>query len=250
MLSTSTCPPSPTTTPGRRRRPPRWPRPSSTPPGPGSGPCRSWPTTRRSNTSASNEALDLARRLEDPACLAHVILARCSAIFEPATARERLENTEELLGVAAGLADPAVLAWAHIRRCIFATGLADLGEAARSLDQVRSLSRELGQPGLSWVAGYLGVAHTMVAGRLDRAEALALETRELGLGAGEPDAAMFYGGQRFYIRYDQGRLHELVERLAGTLEHAESPSVSWPPRSAVSTPPNGTSPPRRRPSTG
>jgi class 3 adenylate cyclase/tetratricopeptide (TPR) repeat protein len=170
----------------------------------------------------SDDALAMARRLGDPASLAHVILARCSAIWEPSTAVERLANTAELLSVADGLADPAVLAWAHVWRCLVATGLSDVAEADRSLDKLRDLARELGQPSLSWVAGYLTIGRLMIAGRLGEAEALAVQTRELGLGAGQPDAGLFFGTQRFYIRFEQGRLGELVERLADVLEHSDS----------------------------
>jgi tetratricopeptide (TPR) repeat protein len=170
----------------------------------------------------SDEALDMARRLGNPAGLAHVINARCSAIWEPSTARERLENTAEMLEVGSGLGDPAVLAWAHVWRCIFAVGMAGVAEAERNLALLRIEAEELGQPSLSWVAGYLTVALLILAGRLEEAEALALEVRELGRRAGQPDAGLLYGGQRFYIRFGQGRLGELVERLEGGLEGSES----------------------------
>jgi hypothetical protein len=38
----------------------------------------------------SDEALTIARRFGDPSTLAHVLHARCVAIWEPSTARERL----------------------------------------------------------------------------------------------------------------------------------------------------------------
>lgn len=105
---------------------------------------------------------------------------------------------------------------------ICAAGLSDVAEADRSLDKVRDLARELGQPSLSWVAGYFTVGRLMIAGRLGEAEALAVQTRDLGLGAGQPDAGLFFGAQRFHIRFEEGRLGELVERLADVLEHSDS----------------------------
>ncbi|MCA1841808.1 MAG: AAA family ATPase, partial [Actinobacteria bacterium] len=170
----------------------------------------------------SDVALAMAHRLGDPATLADVILGRCSAIWEPATAQERLDNTVELIDVCEGLGDPAVPAWAHVWRCIFATGVADMSEAVCSLEALRASARELGQPSLSWVAGYLTVGHLIMAGRLEEAESSAVETRQLGKGAGQPDADLFFGGQRYQIRLEQGRLSELVERLAGGLAHSDS----------------------------
>jgi class 3 adenylate cyclase len=165
----------------------------------------------------SDQALAMARRLGDPATLAHVVLARCSAIWEPSTAHERLRNTSELIGVAETLGDPALLAWGHVWRLIAATELGDVVESGLSLSIVRRLTDELGQPALSWVASYLTVGHLIIAGRLREAEALAAEGRDLGLRAGQPDAALFFGVERFIIRLEQGRLAELVDRLARVL---------------------------------
>jgi hypothetical protein len=172
--------------------------------------------------SLSDGALTMARRLADPDALAHVLLARCSAIWEPSTAWEQIENTAELVAVAERLGDPALLVWAHIWRCIFATAVADMPEARRSLDVVCGTGRELGQPSLSWVAGYLTGGHLILAGRLDEAEQLAVQTRELGIAAGQPDAGAYFGGQRFQIRLEQGRLAELVEHLAAGVQRSAS----------------------------
>jgi len=72
------------------------------------------------------------------------------------------------------------------------------------------------------VAGYLSVGHLIMAGRLDEAESLAVETREIGKSAGQPDAGLFFGGQRYHIRLEQGRLDELVDHMAGGLAHSQS----------------------------
>jgi tetratricopeptide (TPR) repeat protein len=177
---------------------------------------------RERRLALSDEALTVARKLDDPACLADVILARCSAIWEPSTADERLGHTTELLGLAETLADPSVLAWVYIWRAIIATELADVAEAERSLDRLRDLATTLGQPSLSWVAGYLTVGQLMLAGHLSEAEALAYRTRALGLAAGQTDATLLFGSERFYLRFDQGRIDELVDRLSDVLEQKES----------------------------
>ncbi len=172
--------------------------------------------------SLSDEALALARRVDDPATLAHVLLGRCSAIWEPSTAQEQLDNSVELISVAEGLGDPAILAWGHIWHCIFATAAADVPEATRSLAVIRASARELGQPSMSWVLGYLTVGHLILAGRLDDAERSAAETRDLGTAAGQPDAGLYFGGQRYNIRLEQGRLDEMVDHLVDGLERSGS----------------------------
>ena len=47
----------------------------------------------------SDAALSVARRLDDPATLAHVLIARYYAVANPATLDDRLANTAELLAL-------------------------------------------------------------------------------------------------------------------------------------------------------
>src|SRR5439155_20676273 len=50
-----------------------------------------------------------------------------------------------------------------------------------------------------------------MAGRFDEAEALAHEAFELGSAAGLADAARHLWSQLFWIRYDQGRMAEVLD---------------------------------------
>jgi DNA-binding CsgD family transcriptional regulator/tetratricopeptide (TPR) repeat protein len=178
---------------------------------------------RARRLAMSDEALQIARRLGDPLTLAHVVLARCSAIWEPATAVERLANTGELLAVADRLGDPAVVAWAWAWRFIAAMDLGNTEEADHSLEQLKRLAEELNQPMLLWVAAYLEVGRVLLAGRLAEAERLAAKARELGMAAGQPDAHLFFGTQRFYTRLDQGCLAEVVNRMHDSREQSGAP---------------------------
>jgi DNA-binding SARP family transcriptional activator len=173
---------------------------------------RHWSDDNVRRRALSDEALTIARRSGDPATLAHVLHARFPAIMEPSTTGERLAHTEELLSVAQRLGDPAIAVWAWVWRFLAATEQGDLAESDRSLDQVTKLAAELRQPMLRWAASYCRVARLLLAGRLDDAEHAAMETRELGVRAGQPDAHLFFGIQRFQLRFEQGRLGELVDR--------------------------------------
>jgi class 3 adenylate cyclase/tetratricopeptide (TPR) repeat protein len=172
----------------------------------------------RRRRAVSDEALATALRLGDPATLAHVMLGRCAAVWEPSTCGERLANTARLLTVAARLGDPAVVAWTWVWRMVAATELADIEEADRSLDQFARLATELGQPMMVWAASYCQVCRILLAGRLPEAERLAQKALEQGVGAGQPDAHSLFGLQRFHIRFEQGRLSELIDRVARALE--------------------------------
>jgi DNA-binding SARP family transcriptional activator/tetratricopeptide (TPR) repeat protein len=173
----------------------------------------------------SDESLTIARRFGDPSTLAHVLHARCVAIWEPSTARERLANTEELLGVARRLGDPAVTMFAWVWRALAATEVADLAESDRSVDHVTKLATDLRQPLLLWVASYMRTGRLLLAGRLGDAEHAVSETRQLGVTAGQPDAHLFFGAQRYQLRFEQGRLHELADRLHQVLDERDQPAT-------------------------
>ena len=173
----------------------------------------------------SDEALTIARRSGDPATLAQVLVARCPAIWEPSTAGERLANVEELLSVAERLGDPAVAVWAWIWRFIAATEQGDLTESDRSLEHVTKLAAELRQPTLLWMTSYSRAGRLLLAGRLGEAEHAVMEARELGVRAGQPDAHMFFGMQRYQLRFEQGRLGELVDRYRQIVDEGGGPTT-------------------------
>jgi class 3 adenylate cyclase len=180
---------------------------------------------RERRRALSDDALAMARRLGDPPTLAHVVLARCAAIWEAGTAAERLANTEEILTASDAIRDPAIITWTWVWRFIAAADLANRTEADRSLKTVGTLTGELGQPTLRWVAAYLEAGWLLLAGRLGEAEEVAGKARELGVGAGQPDAPLFFALQRFHIGFHRGRLDELVGRAARGLDERPNPNT-------------------------
>jgi hypothetical protein len=102
--------------------------------------------------------------------------------------------------------------WAWCWRFTAATQLGDLVECDRSLDHLAKLAHELRQPMLLWAASYCGAARLLLAGRLGEAEAAVRAAREVGVRAGQPDAHLFFGIQRYQLRFEQGRLGEVVDR--------------------------------------
>jgi class 3 adenylate cyclase/tetratricopeptide (TPR) repeat protein len=171
----------------------------------------------------SDEALTIARRFGDPLTLAHVLNARCVGICEPSTTRERLANSAELLSVAERFADPAITIWAWVWRFWVATEVADLAESDRSLDHVMQLAADLRQPMLMWVASYMRAGRLLLAGQLREAEQAVTQTRELGVRAGQPDVHMVFGLARYQLRFEQGRLDELADRLWQALDEGDQP---------------------------
>ena len=160
--------------------------------------------TRR--LALSQEALQIARALDDPATLAHVLLARDYTITDPENVEERLAGTEELLAIAERLGDPVIASRALSLRYKAQMELADVGEAERTLTMNETLVADLGQPGLVWSALHHRAALAAMHGE-SGAEAALSAADQLGRTVGAPEILTVT--RLLWIRTQQGRLHEV-----------------------------------------
>ncbi|MGH9004835.1 MAG: hypothetical protein ACRDYV_17065, partial [Acidimicrobiia bacterium] len=169
---------------------------------------------RRHRQELSDEALALARGLGDPSTLATVLLSRCAAIWDPSQLEERRAAADELRTLATGLGDPFVKVWASLYSFETAMERADVGEADRHLGEAQESASEV-ERALLWFATFPRAGRVLLAGRVEEADVVAREALEIGL-ATQPlsEVRMHYGVQRFQIRLEQGRLGELVPKLA------------------------------------
>jgi tetratricopeptide (TPR) repeat protein len=161
----------------------------------------------------SDEALAMARRLGDPATLAQVLLARFYAIVNPDTRAERWNNTGELLALTEDLGDSAQRSRALFLRFRVAMESADVAEAARCLEANERLTTELRQPDLCWFVALHRVALALLAGRLQEAERLVHDAQDIGRSAGQPDSAFLTFWQLALIRFEEGRLDEILDEV-------------------------------------
>lgn len=160
----------------------------------------------------ASEALALARRLADRPTLGYVLALRPSSIWAPTTVQDRFDNATELADLADEVGDPRLAFWARLWRAIAAMEMGE-GAGADDVHLAIDLAAELGQPTLQWIAGYLGMCRLLLSGRIDDAETQAHEAYRIGEAAGAPDAFRYYGTQLFWVRFEQGRLDEVVGLL-------------------------------------
>jgi class 3 adenylate cyclase len=158
------------------------------------------------------EALAIARSLGDPVILAHV-LARCHLSVAPRRPDEMRQNVSELRSLAATLEDPTLSFWAATWSYIASLSLGDLDAYDRHLEEADHLAADSGQPLLRWMQLTARSTRSRIAGRLADAETFADQALQVGQTAGIPDAFRFYGANLFWLRYDQGRLGDLVRIL-------------------------------------
>ena len=177
-----------------------------------------WSPDRDRRVSLADEALAIARRLDDPATLAAVLVPHYVAVWATDNVDERLANLNELEEAALRLRDPVVTSQARSLRFRLMSEVADIAEAERALDEYTVLADELGQPVHRWLVGILRPHSLALAGRLAEAARAAVETLELGFAIGQDDAGMYYAFGLLQVRLQQGRLAEFEQEFHGFME--------------------------------
>ena len=162
----------------------------------------------------SAEALAMSRRLGDRATLAEVLRSRVVAIWAPTTVDERLAHTRELLDVAGTLGDTVLVCAGSWHRFVAAMEAGDVAEADTCLDAAELLAAELGQPTARWFSMILRANRLLVAGELDRSEAVSYQALELGRAGGHPDAVLLHSVHVFNVCFERGTLGAIAEAVA------------------------------------
>ncbi|HSI79720.1 MAG TPA: BTAD domain-containing putative transcriptional regulator [Solirubrobacterales bacterium] len=174
------------------------------------GPLRStrFPPERRFRLS--REALEIARRLGDPATLAYALDAHIPAIESPANTLETLTLSTELLEMATTAGDKERVLEAHEHRHERFFELGEIEKAGAELEAMASLAAELRQPSQRWLVVVCRARLALHEGRFEAAEKLIEEARELGEQALSWNAGVAFAVQSYMLRREQGRPEEAL----------------------------------------
>jgi DNA-binding CsgD family transcriptional regulator len=173
-----------------------------------------WTPQAERRLALSEQAVQLARRLGDPATLAAVLHDRHLAIWGPdrtEMAGERLAVATEVVGLAERIGDRAMaLRGRGLRR----TDLLELGDLAGfdgDLAAAEQTAQELRQLHYHWQLPLARATRALLAGRFAEAEELAAEGLAIGRRAGDQAVGIYYPGAVTTLRWMQGRFGETVE---------------------------------------
>ena len=169
----------------------------------------------------TDEALAIARRLDDPVTLAWVLGARTEAIRLPNTLPGRLANSAEHLMIAERLGDPLQRGFAAVRRSRAAWEWGAMEEVDRCMQIVSDLADI--HPYLRWNAIAQWPHRLLLDGRIAEAEERVYEAFEVAQADEQPDAAAVMAAQVVMVRWDQGRLPEMEPLLAKVA--ADNPGI-------------------------
>ena len=155
--------------------------------------------------SLSFEAVEMARRLDDPALLATALNARRLAIWGPDSLAEQLAIATEIVSLAERVGDVGLAARGHESRLICLLEMGDAGAADRELEIQHQLAENLRQPSYRWSVLMLQAMRALFIGRFADAESLAGQALSIGEKVLRRDATLYFGAQMWQLRREQGR---------------------------------------------
>jgi tetratricopeptide (TPR) repeat protein len=164
----------------------------------------------------TDDAVAMARRLDDPGALAYVLGSAHWGMWEPGAAHERLAIAEEMLRLGGEAGDRALEAAAATWAFADLLELGEIEGADEMLAIERAIADELNRPDLLWGSRVHECARVLMDGDYDRASRLADEA--LSYMPSNETALQMYGVARFELGRARSGLEELEPVVTGMVE--------------------------------
>jgi class 3 adenylate cyclase/tetratricopeptide (TPR) repeat protein len=163
------------------------------------------------------QALDLARRLDDPATLAWALNARLVLVWGPDNLDELVALTDEIIDVAERVGDVEQALNAHVGRLELLVMLGKTAAAHHELAVATRFAQELRLPSARWHVAVHETGLALLAGRFAEAEALIGRAERLGERSSSAEVTTNAVVQRFPLLLERRRVQELrapIEEIA------------------------------------
>jgi DNA-binding SARP family transcriptional activator len=186
-----------------------------------------WVQPRAGRVARCEEALAIARRVDDPRTLAEVLVSRHWALNGPDDVELRLRSSAEVEQIAAELGDPELALEAGKCRLHLLLDLGAWDEALEAAERQRRRAGEVRQPEYERLALSFDAVLAGNEGRFDDAERLAQRAREVLLQRGKRiHAGVVHSLQVLPWLWLQSRLDEQAGRLRLAVER-EPERPTW-----------------------
>jgi DNA-binding SARP family transcriptional activator/tetratricopeptide (TPR) repeat protein len=159
----------------------------------------------------SDQALAMARRLDDPSTLAYALAASIAAYCSPPRTEQQVSDSTELIEIATRAGEPERAVEAYDHRASALLELGDIDGAEADVLEMARLTEKLRQPSQMFYVAEVRAGLALLRGQLEEAEELIHSTFELGRQVLEWNASFTYAIQLYFLRRHQGRLHGLAE---------------------------------------
>jgi ActR/RegA family two-component response regulator/tetratricopeptide (TPR) repeat protein len=163
------------------------------------------------------QAIELARRVDDPAVLAAVLRTTQWSVWTPDDVERRRLLADEIVALARRTGDRVLALDGELLRLWSALEHGEMDLAWRQLGTCTRMAGELRLPYYAWVTATARACLHIATGRLDDAEQLAAQAHRIGERSGDLTVALFGGVQREHVKFLRGRFDEVAEWLGGVL---------------------------------
>lgn len=177
---------------------------------------------RERRVPLSEEAVDMARRLDDRQTLAYTLDARCISMVDPGSMEGFRDTAEELISVSEEVGELEHAFTGAIYQVCSHLQMGDVAGAKRAHQLMTRLGEELQEPSYRWGSLGLDAVFALFEGRFDEAEELIPRAWEVGRHAQQFNATALYRQQRFLLHRERGGLEGCEDELrAGFAETPE-----------------------------
>jgi hypothetical protein len=159
------------------------------------------------------EALGIARGLDDPPTLAYVLDQGHIATNGPDTAERGLAWAHELFALADTAGDPELSVRARSWQIDLLLELDDLAGADMAIEALDRIATDSRDPRARAYIPLHRARRAMIAGQLDDTEVLIHEGIQLGWSLQDSTVPILAGAQLFWLRMGQGRLREIEDAV-------------------------------------
>jgi class 3 adenylate cyclase/tetratricopeptide (TPR) repeat protein len=163
-----------------------------------------------------DEAVDIARGLDDQLTLGTVLNRFAVSFSVPHTLEERQETTAEARAIAEELGDLTTKFWAACAEVQVAMQVGNRVDLDDSIQRLIAAGEESGRPSYRWVASNLTCTALSTEGKAAEMEQQAEANLVVGTDADEPDAFDYYAAAIMAARWYQGRGMEVAEQMRET----------------------------------
>jgi hypothetical protein len=170
---------------------------------------RSSPERRADSAALSEQAVQLARELDDPATLSYALAGRYWAIWWAENPSERQPIVSEMVAIAEELGDGERLIDAHLMVFMNHSEVGRMAEARTAVDAVTRVAEELRQPAQLWLGVAPRAMLALMEGDFALAEDLVQRESDSSIQTTTArDNESAWRMHRFLLRREQGRLAE------------------------------------------
>lgn len=210
---------------------------------PGPSPLRAWVLARLSvalsfmgaesrRRSLSDQAVAMARELDDPRVLGYALAGHCDAIPAPEHCEARLSEAAEVVRLAQAAGDRPLELLGRRLRLVALIEVGDIGEVDADIERFAHIADQLRQPLYRWYVPLWRGMRCLMQGDLDAAARHCAAAEEIGALAHSANARMLTFTQWWVRRRYEGGFAEVGQAVADLIEpgdgtHALTPA-GWP----------------------